>query len=219
MGTHTQNLELLVELSTTPCARQNGAGSELQLGKPEGSWCETGRNGSWGGFHLPHPTRCRRFPLQALSERLDPRAPGGLRPGWLQGGPGEGRNAGRGGRPLKPKTSAQGPRLSASGPAAAAAGGPGAAGGDGAAAPPVRGAVPGGVCGVGWGLARLYSPHFLVKVLVTPSPVHPGLTPAGAPRLEMEARRRINPGDVGLGGTDGSPVPGMGVCAKKWAGD
>lgn len=148
MGTHTQNLELLVELSTTPCARQKGARSKLQLGKPEGSWCETGRNGSWGGFHLPHPTRCRRFPLQALSERLDPRAPGGAAAGLAAGRPGGRQECGAGGRPLKPKTSAQGPRLSASGPAAAAAGGPGAAGGDGAAAPPVWGAVPGGVWGV-----------------------------------------------------------------------
>lgn len=89
-----------------------------------------------GVFCLPHPSipPLPSLPIPGgLSNQLYPRARGygemwggcccfsiSLRPGWLQGGPWEGRNAEQGGLPLKPKTSTQGPRVSVSGPAAAA---------------------------------------------------------------------------------------------------
>lgn len=133
-------------------------------------------------FASPTPPshRCLRFPSQGLSSRLYPQRgkPAG---GELLGGPLAGLAAGRppgrqecgaGGRPLKPKTSAEGPRVSASG----CSRGPRRAGRAGAAARPGTGLRArggdrdGGRGGGGAVLACAAPPPLLVKVLVTPSP-------------------------------------------------
>lgn len=104
-GGNTQNPEPLVEASATPSALRRDVphptSGSANPGAPGVKLVATGAG--WGGaFASPRSIApLPPLPIAGAVEPASPAVPGrGVlgRPCWLQGGPEEGRNAGRGGR-------------------------------------------------------------------------------------------------------------------------